>query len=392
MDKFISPFRQSKTLNIIFLSNILLSFHYYLIVYINSTFLNQYFSETQISALYVIGSILNIFLFLNAAKILNTLSNYKTTLYAISFETLATLGLCLASNPFLIGFYFVIHTVIVAFIAFNLDVFLEGAVTDETKTGSIRSMFLTVGNITLVIAPSIVAMFLTGKSYWHIYLLSLLFLIPMFYLVKKSLKNPDEKPVEHIKIRETIKKYLTDKNLYNIWSSQFLLQLFYAYMVIYTPLYLEKYVGFSWSQIGLMFSIMLLPFVLFEIPIGDLVDKKYGEKEFLSVGLLIMGLSTIFISFVTVKNFWVWAVILFITRIGASFVEITSDSYFFKKVDQSKADVISFYRLTRPLSYVVAPIIAALCLQFIPFEYTFIVIGAILIIGTRYSLALEDTK
>src|ERR1035437_5739823 len=134
MDKFISPFRQSKTLNVIFLSNTLLSFHYYLIVYINSTFLNQYFSETQISALYVIGSILNIFLFLNAAKILNTLSNYKTTLYAITFETLATLGLCLASNPFLIGLYFVIHTVIVAFIAFNLDVFLEGAVADETKT------------------------------------------------------------------------------------------------------------------------------------------------------------------------------------------------------------------------------------------------------------------
>ena len=40
----------------------------------------------------------------------------------------------------------------------------------------------------------------------------------------------------------------------------------------------------------------------------------------------------------------------------------------------------------------VAPIIAALCLQFIPFQYTFIAIGTILIIGTRYSLVLEDTK
>ena len=198
--------------------------------------------------------------------------------------------------------------------------------------------------------------------------------------------------MEHIKIRETVKKYLNDKNLYNIFSVQFLLQLFYSYMVIYTPIYLSKYIGFSWTEIGIMFSIMLLPFIIFEIPIGDLADKKYGEKEFLSAGLLIMGLATIFISFVTMKNFWIWATILFITRIGAAFVEVSSDSYFFKKVDQSKADVISFYRLTRPLSYIVAPLLATLCLQFIPFEYTFIVIGAILIIGTRYSLALEDTK
>jgi MFS family permease len=214
----------------------------------------------------------------------------------------------------------------------------------------------------------------------------------MFYLVKKYLVSTEQNPLEHIKIRETTKKYLTDKNLYNIFSVQLLLQLFYSYMTIYTPLYLVKYMGFSWQEIGLMFSIMLLPFILFEIPVGDLADKKYGEKEFLSIGLLIMGMATMFISFVTMKNFWVWATILFITRIGASFVEVSSDSYFFKKVDQSKADVISFYRLTRPLSYVVAPLIAAICLQFIPFEYTFIVIGAILIIGTRYSLALEDTK
>jgi len=392
MKNLLSPFRQSKTLNIIFLSNILLSFHYYLIVYINSSFLSGYFSDTQISALYVVGSIINIFLLLNAAKILNTLSNYKTTLYAITFEALAALGMAASGTPFLIGLYFVVHTVIIAFISFNLDIFLESATEDESKTGETRSIFLTAGNVTLVIAPAIVAAFLVGNTYWHIYLLSLVFIVPLFYYVKKYLKNTDEKPVEHIKIRETLRKYLTDKNLYNIFSVQFLLQLFYAYMVVYTPLYLEKYIGFSWSQIGLMFSIMLLPFIIFEIPVGDLADKKYGEKEFLTVGLLIMGLATIFISFVTMKNFFIWAAILFITRVGASFVEVSSDSYFFKKVDQGKTDVIGFYRLTRPLSYIAAPLIAALCLQFIPFQYTFIVVGAILIIGTKYALALVDTR
>jgi MFS family permease len=137
---------------------------------------------------------------------------------------------------------------------------------------------------------------------------------------------------------------------------------------------------------------MLLPFVLFELPVGEMADEKYGEKEFLTMGFVIMGLSTIFISFVTVKIFWIWAALLFITRIGASFVEISSESYFFKQVNPEKTDVISFFRITRPLSFIVGPILATITLGFIPFEYIFIIIGSLMILGTKYSLVLKDTK
>ena len=392
MDKFTSPFRNGKLINVIFLSNIFLSFHYYLIVYINSTFLNQFFSETQVSTLYVIGSILNVILFINISKILNAIGNYKTAMYAIVIEILATLGMAISTNSFLIGSYFIIHVFTVAFIALNLDVFLEGLIIDENKTGNIRSMYMTLANITCVVAPLIVAMILIYNTYWHIYALSTIFLIPMLFYLKKYFKNNDTSPVEYIKIRQTIKEYLTDKNLYNIFSCQFLLQLFYAFMVVYTPLYLEKYIGFSWTEIGIIFTIMLLPFILFEIPIGDLADRKYGEKEFLTVGFLIMGLFTLCISFITTKSFILWTIILFATRIGASMVEVSTNVYFFKHVDQGKTNIISFFRLTGPLSYIVAPIIVALSLQFIPFQYTFIIIGAMMVVGTRYSMAIVDTK
>jgi MFS family permease len=137
---------------------------------------------------------------------------------------------------------------------------------------------------------------------------------------------------------------------------------------------------------------MLLPFVFFEVPVGELADEKYGEKEFLSIGFLIMGLSTIFISFVTAKVFWIWATLLFITRVGASFVEISTESYFFKQVNPDKSDVISFFRISRPLSFIIGPILATLTLEFIQFQYIFILIGALMIVGTKYSLALNDTK
>jgi MFS family permease len=280
----------------------------------------------------------------------------------------------------------------VSTIAFNLDVFVESTTTDEAKTGGIRGIYLTTANITFVLAPLVIAIFLSDNAYSNIYLISFIFLIPVYCFIRKYFKNSKISKIEHIRIKETVFEYIRNKNLKNIFVSNFLLQLFYAFMVVYSPLYLDKYMHFSWAEIGLMFTIMLVPFVIFELPIGEIADKKYGEKEFLTVGFIIMGLSTMFISFVTVKIFWIWAVILFITRIGASFVEITTDSYFFKQVGEKKSDVISFYRITRPLSYIVAPIMATISLQFIPFQYIFIVIGICMIIGTHYSLALKDTK
>ena len=390
MDRLLLPFRQSKILNTLFLTNVFISFHYALIIYVNSSLLSNYFTDTQVSALYIIGSILDTILLLNASKILERIGIYKFIFYAICLELLATIGLMVSTNAFLLGTYFLIHVFTISLILFNMDVFVE-SVSTENETGSIRATYLTITNIAIVIAPSLVAVAVKGTNFSYVYLLSALFLLPLFKYVKK-LQKVDEKPVKHIEVKQTLSEYIKNKDLYNVFICQALLQLFYAYMVIYTPLYLEKYVGFSWSEIGVMFTIMLVPFVIFELPLGELADDKYGEKEFLTIGFVIMGLSTLFMSFITTKVFWIWAVVLFISRIGASFVEISSESFFFKHVNQDKTDVISFFRVSRPLSFMIAPLLATVALQFIPFQYVFIIIGAIMIIGARYSIALTDTK
>ena len=329
-------------------------------------------------------------LLLNASKILEKIGSYRFTVYSVIIEFIATLGLVVSTSPFLIASYFLIHLVTISLILFNMDVFVE-SLSRDGQTGGIRATYLTLTNITIVITPSIIALLLFYNHYAFVYLVSALFLLPLYYLVKqfKRVKAPH---VHYIHFRQTLLEYTNNNALRNIFVSQFLLQLFYAYMVIYVPLYLEKYVGFSWSEIGIMFTIMLLPFVLFELPVGEIEDKKHSEKEFLTIGFIIMGLSTLFISFLTTKLFWMWAVILFITRIGASLVEISTESYFFKHVNKEKTDVISFFRVSRPLSFIVAPLLATMSLQFIPFQYMFIVIGSIMILGAHFSLSLTDTE
>ncbi len=392
LSKISERVRQHKLLTVIYASNIFLSFHYYFIIYVNSSFLSEFFTDSQVSTLYIIASFLNLLLLLNISKILNKVGNYKIITYSIIIEALAILGLAVSDTAFLVGLYFIIHQIVVPIILFNLDVFLESESTDNTKTGGIRGTYLTLANITLVIAPSIVGLILLNNQYHRVYAVSLMFLVPLYLCIKKYFKVYVDAPVSHIKVRETIRTYLATPNLSRIFATHFSLQLFYAFMIIYTPVYLSKYIGFSWGEIGIMFTIMLLPFALFELPIGKLADKKYGEKEILTIGLVIMGLSTLVMSFISVKSFLLWTILLFITRTGASFVEITSDSFFFKQVNTTNTDEISIYRTTRPLAFIIAPLIATLALQFLPYHYIFMIVGTIVILATHWSLALKDTK
>jgi len=391
MDKFLLPFRLNKLLNTLFLSNIFVSYHYALVIYINSSLLGKFFDDLQISALYIIGSIINVILLLNASKILEKISNYKLTVYTILIEFFAVFGLFASTTPFLTGLYFIIHLSSISLLLFNMDIFVESVSCDESVTGSIRGTYLTLTNIMIVIAPLTISFLAKNNDYSLIYIISALLMIPLYLTIKKF-KYVEQVKVHHIKVRETISQYIKNKDLYNIFISHTLLQLFYGFMVIYTPLYLSKYIGFTWAEMGIIFTIMLLPFVIFEAPVGELEDEIYGEKEFLTIGFLIMGVATLIISFVTAKSFWIWAIILFITRIGASLVEVSTESYFFKQVGKEQTDIVGLFRISRPLALILSPIIATVALQFIPFQYMFIIVGALMVLGTRYSLALKDTK
>ncbi len=390
MNTVVSLFKQNRTLRILFITNAFLSLHYFLIYYINSSFLSTLFSETQLSALYIIGSIINSISLINATKILNRIGWYSYLLISVTLECISTIILTQTQNPLWVGLWFIVHMSSISLILFNLDVLVEGASKDESLTGSIRASYLTVTNALLVIAPSLMAYILLGRTYVAVYTVSALCILPVYILIYK-LRKIKTKPLPHIHLRETIAVYTQNISLSNIFICQFLLQFFYACMGIYMPLYLNTVIGFSFSEIGIIFTIMLLPFILFELPVGRMEDTGYTEREFLIIGLIIMGISTLCISFITAHNLFFWAIILFITRTGASFVEISSDSYFFKRVDGSQAGVIGLYRMALPIAFIIAPIVISVYLQFIPFQYIFILLGTILIVGSRYAIALKNT-
>ena len=233
---------------------------------------------------------------------------------------------------------------------------------------------------------------LTDGDYWKVYLAAAIFMVVVLFLLISNLKHYEDPEYARVPFWSTLKEVWRNKNIYKIFMANFLLKFFFAWMVIYTPIYLHEHIGFEWSVIGIMFTIMLLPFALFEMPIGKLADTTWGEKEFLTIGFVIMAFSVGTLAFITDANFILWTALLFITRIGASIVEIMTESYFFKQIDATDANLLGFFRNTYPLAYIIAPLFATGILAVIDYRFLFLVLAGVMLLGLRYSLALKDTR
>ena len=137
---------------------------------------------------------------------------------------------------------------------------------------------------------------------------------------------------------------------------------------------------------------MLLPFILFQLPLGRLADKR-GEKGILIGGLIIGGVATTVLAFLGLQSAIVWAVMLFFTRVGASTIEIMTESYFFKQVHDGDSSVIGAYRDMSPFSFMVAPVLATILFLFLPIQSLYIILGALfLLIGLPLAISIKNTK
>jgi MFS family permease len=384
--------RKNQRLPILFFLNLLFSFHFYLIIYISSPFLEKIFSKGLISGLFVIGAIINFVLLLSAPSIIRKVGAYSLLALTATAELLAIILLYRASGPASIITGFLLQQGVVMIVMYLLDLFLEAATTSENLTGRIRGIYLTLSSMTLVLAPSLVAVFTKDNDYKMVFAASGFVLLVFILLAGVNLKKIRGVSAERPKILSTFKKINNLPDVRNIILAHSVLQFFYAWMVIYLPLYLHTVIGFPWSKLGILFSIMLLPFVLFEIPAGRIADKLWGEKEMMIGGFVITAGSAIMFSYLTAPVFAIWAIILFMSRVGASIVEITTESYFFKHVNASDAGLVSFFRSTRPISLIIAPLVAMIIFLFMPFRFAFVALGVMVLAGIIFARKIKDTR
>jgi len=298
---------------------------------------------------------------------------------------LSLTGMIASTNPYIIATSFVLFVSTNTQILFCIDIFIEHFGNKKT-VGKNRGLYLMIINLAWISSPLLVSMFIKNEGgYRIIYLISFIATIIMTIGLFFSIKKFKDKSYEKTPFIETYKYLKTNHHMLMITIINFILQFFYAWMVVYTPIYLFKHIGFGWSELGIIFTIMLSPFVIFGLPIGILIDKYHMSKRILLyIGFIIISISTLLISIMTTKSIILWAIILFMTRVGASIIETTSEIYFFTHIKEEETFLLSVFRDMMPIAYIIAPLIATLVFIYLPFNYLFIVLSIILISGLYY--------
>ncbi|MBI4118234.1 MAG: MFS transporter [Parcubacteria group bacterium] len=360
------------------------SFQLGLTLYITSSFLKNFLPESFVGFVYIAASVASLFALVYTPKVLPTLGNYQTTLALLGLEFFALVAIAVWPESSAVIPLFIVYQGFVTISLFNIDVFIE-QYSEERITGALRGVMLTVLNFAILLGPLVAGYLLANGDFSKVYLAAAFFTLPTWWIIARHFHNFKDPVYQDISLFAALKKTLLAKHpkddIRHAGIASFLMNFFYSWMVIYTPIYLHDYIGFSWGEIGIILTIMLLPFVLFEIPVGRYVDSKNAERRVMFLGFLIAAFFTATLVLLREPSLLLWALCLFGTRVGMSFVEITSESYFFKRVTASDTSIISIFRDMRPISAIAGPLSASVLLLFFDARLLFFILAGILLFG-----------
>lgn len=272
----------------------------------------------------------------------------------------------------------------------SLDILLESYSKDKVS-GRIRGLYLTIMNAGLLAAPFLSVKTLDIFHYEGIFFILIIGYSIVFIISLLGFRDDNKVLLQKLVPFSTTRKMLREKNLMRIYHVSFAMEFFYALMVIYTPLYLRS-LDFSWSDIGLIFTVMLIPFVLIQYPLGLLADRYFGEKELLIGSITIAMLTTASLPFLSTSGVIIWGVLLFLTRVGIAGIEVLRDSYFYKQIDGNDTDVIAFFRTARPVANIIGAVFSGFALLLFPLGSIFFIVSGMLLLSLISTFSLRDTR
>ena len=366
----------------------LMSLHLAFTSYINSSFLSLSSSEKYVGLIYMLGSIASISALFFVPLMLRKMGGYKFLLWSSGLNALSLLFLSVLKTPAQVILIFVFYFTLNNILIFALDEMLE-IFSRNSSTGRVRGLYLTVVNLAWVLAQFFSGRTLAEFSFSTIYVIAFIIMSVFFLSTLLSLESLKDPKYDKTFAWQSFKKFFTDRNLARSYKINFLLQFFYAWMVIYTPIYLFAHLGFDWKEIGIIFTVMLLPFVFIQFPLGQYSDK-IGERKMLMIGFFIAAIATSALFFIDKHEVWIWAFVLFCTRVGAATIEVMSDVHFFRQIGKENDEFISVYRNAGPTAYVLAPITAFIVFLLTPsFNFIFLILGTLMFYGVYLSSTIK---
>ncbi len=355
MEKYLSIRVQTA----LYISIFFVSLHHVFVLITNSSTLRFIFGleTSEVLTIYGLASIFGICVYMFLLKF-NLIDNIKRNIYIATFIEIICLAFMyyFAINQNIQAFVglFILHHLITPYIMFNLDTLFE-SYTHVSERGRTRGIYLTVWNIPFVLAPLITST-LTVEQLPIAYFISSILLFPFLYLIFYHIKNPEILINSSNKLFEKLQNFFRDTLDRKAFTVQFFLHLYYGATVIMLPIYLYSFFGFDWDKIGLILAAMTAPFVLIQIPFGNMEDKKHNEKALFKIGLFVTVFFTILVLLINPEtdpniSFLLLSLFLFLSHAGCSLIEISTEGMFYKHVTSRDHTALLMFRMARILPY-----------------------------------------
>ncbi len=376
----------------VFLVGFLLTIALALTGYIDSSFVGEYVSVKTVGILFSVGSIVSIAFLAYLPKLLRKIGVRGAFQLAAFAYLLSILGMIYTESSVFFQLCFIVYIAAGIGLYFTIDMLVEHFSKRES-TGSTRGVYLAVYNLAFLVGPLLAGTLLVNNSFELVYFTAGIFIIVMFLLFVKDLESVDFATKHRgISFIKNVGRFWKNKDIRNVYLVSLSLSFFFSWMAIYMPIHLNRFIGFDWQAIGAIFAIMHIPYVTLEVPLGRLADRCRCEREIISVGLLILAFSTIIIGNIESTSFGIWALALTLTRVGASFIQVGSESFFFRKVQNDDADTVAFFRNASPVAYILGPLVATLVLTMTDYPGLFVVLGCVMLSVLAVSSKLSEQK
>ncbi|QQS20594.1 MAG: MFS transporter [Candidatus Moraniibacteriota bacterium] len=359
-------------------------------LYVASSYFEEAIGHENVSIFYLLifGGVFGALLLLpRAFRYFSGISLFLVLLFGVGLVHAPLLFFPVShAGAFFLVWYFLLVTVGWTI----LDTILENF-SEDRFSGRIRSIHLSAMNLGLLIAPFLSTQLLTRYGFSGVFSASLILFSLLFTLFLVFFSRVPLGRKKDISSFSFFGRAFRRPDILRIYAISCAMEFFYAVMIVYMPLRLRE-LSMDWSDIGIVFTIMLLPFVVIQYPLGLLADRKTGEKELLLGSIFLAAVSTALVGFLESSNVVLWAGVLFSTRLGIAAIEVLRDSYFYKRIGSNDADLIAFFRTASPVGNILAAVILGIALFFVPLSLVFFLPAALLFLSLVPALSLEDNR
>ncbi len=360
--------------------------------YVLAFYYKEAIGSEKVGVFFLSSYMVVLIVLLNLHKMIKKFGKSASMISFMAIRVLALASLLVFwSKPVLAGSFALVVYVIFGNLSWvSMDIMLESFSADKLS-GRIRGLYLTIANTGFILGPFVSFSLLDKYGFVGVFTALLILDFVIFIIMASGLRHINHTYHRSLTILQLFRRVLRRKNVIRIYFISFILDFFYSTMIIYSPMYLMN-LGMSLDDMSIIFTIMLIPFVILQYPAGRLADKKWGERKMLIFAFLVMALSVPLISFISTTEVVVWGVVLFATRIGAALVEVLRDSYFYKRIDGSDVGIIDFFRTSKSMAYISFSILSIILLSFLEIKSVFILLSIVCASGIYFAYNLDENS